>query len=206
MVKALREKAAGEDCEGFEFELLGPKALWHVELKWGMCAVGVERRLKGHSLDVMAIAECKGTGRYPLVDERGGLQKLRSVRDPVHSFSAWEGSLPVISGHGLEFPCVQYEQQEINKKEFGTYTGLDSNNEYAHAMPSASAATSCCLLPPSIAVAKCAKASPVMELSTVLMKHTFCYDLMGPENLKNQCQSIQTLVRQHLTCSLNVFC
>ncbi len=42
VVKVLREKAAGEDCEGFEFELLGPKALWHVELKWGMCAVGVE--------------------------------------------------------------------------------------------------------------------------------------------------------------------
>ncbi len=102
MAEALRAKAARGDTTGLEFELLGPKALrrrvWYAD--------GGERRMKGHALDVVAIAECEGrvcsgsldgsirvwrTGEA--ADDEAELTLVpEGARDDVHSLSAWGGS------------------------------------------------------------------------------------------------------------------
>ncbi len=60
VAEALRAKAAREDGEGFEFELLGPKALDDrvgLGVEWKRYADGGERMLKGHLGEVTVLAE-----------------------------------------------------------------------------------------------------------------------------------------------------
>ena len=114
VAEALRAKAAQGDGEGFEFELLGPKALDHrvvLGVIWGEYADGGERRLKGHTDDVIAIAECEGrvcsgsrdgSVRVWSMTEAGAEEPERSLvpggaTDALYSLVACEGRL--ISGH-----------------------------------------------------------------------------------------------------------
>jgi hypothetical protein len=115
VAEALQAKAARVDGEGFEFELLGPKALDDrvgLGVEWKMYADGGEQRLKGHSEEVTAFTECEGrvcsgsldgsilvwrmTGEA--ADEPERRLAPEGPRDEVHSLAAWKGRL--ISGHG----------------------------------------------------------------------------------------------------------
>ena len=107
VAEALRAKAArGDHCEGIE--LLGPKALdrrvWYAD--------GSERRLRGHTSDVMTVAECEGrvcsgsldgsirvwSMQGEATDEAEQTLVPEGARDAVICLSVW-GSL-LISGHG----------------------------------------------------------------------------------------------------------
>jgi WD40 repeat protein len=114
VAEALRAKAAGRAGADFEFELLGPKALDHrvgLGVKWEEYANGGERRLKGHTDIVLAVA--KFEGRVCSGSEDGSIRVWHTMgeaaahvrtlapagsRDPVNSLAVCEGRL--ISGHG----------------------------------------------------------------------------------------------------------
>ncbi len=114
VAEALRARAARGDGGGFAFERLGPKALDRrvgLGVEWGECAEGGERRLRGHTADVWAVAECEGRVCSGSAD--GSIRVWRAAgeaaaepertlvpeggTDCVYSLSAWEGRL--ISGH-----------------------------------------------------------------------------------------------------------
>jgi hypothetical protein len=113
VAEALRAKAAHGDGGGFEFKLLGPKALDdRVGLGIDWYTDGGERRLKGHRADVRAIAECAGricsgsldgsirvwsmTGEQgPVLVPEGRVPAVPN--DGIYSLSAWEDRL--MSGH-----------------------------------------------------------------------------------------------------------
>jgi WD40 repeat protein len=114
VAEALRAKAAQENGEGVEFDLLGPKALDDrvgLGVDWKKYADGGERRLKGHLGEVAAFAECEGrvcSGSldgsirvWRMTGEAADEPERRLVpegpRDEVHSLAAWKGHL--ISGH-----------------------------------------------------------------------------------------------------------
>ena len=114
VAEALRAKAARGDGSGIELELLGPKALDDrvgLGVEWEKYADGGGRRLKGHTSDVIALAECEGRvcsgsvdGSIRVWSNMGELTEESErtlvpigTNDPVYSLSAWEGRL--ISGH-----------------------------------------------------------------------------------------------------------
>jgi hypothetical protein len=114
VAEALRAKAARQDRVGFEFQLLGPKALdWRVwrspGTNWPRYMNGGEQRRNDHAEDVLAVAECKERmcsgsedGSIVVWHIKGAMdwaQRLapRGKKDPVWSLSVWEGVL--ISGH-----------------------------------------------------------------------------------------------------------
>ena len=114
--EALRAKAARGDGEGFELGLLGPKALDDrvgLGVDWERYADGGERRLKGHTSNVSALAEvggrvCSGSWDgsirvWSMVGEATTCERTlasddASGSDSVWSMTAWDGRL--ISGHG----------------------------------------------------------------------------------------------------------
>jgi hypothetical protein len=114
VAEALLAKAARGDGGGFEFKLLGLKALDHrvgQGVRWRDYVNGGERHLKGHTDDVRAVAVCGGrvcsgsmdgwirvwsaTGEATDSDEPKGMRLPEG--DAVLSLSAWEGRL--ISGN-----------------------------------------------------------------------------------------------------------
>jgi WD40 repeat protein len=111
VAKALQAKAASGDGAGFEFKLLGPKALDDrvgPGLNWSEFKDGRERRLKGHTRAVCAV---RGAGLqrvcgwvdsgWRMSGEAADLERSlvpEGDRDAVHSLSSWGGRL--ISGHG----------------------------------------------------------------------------------------------------------
>jgi hypothetical protein len=114
VAEALRAKAAREDGEGCEFDLLGPKALDDrvgLGVDWKRYADGGEQRLKGHLGEVTAFTECEGlvcSGSldgsilvWSMTGEAADEPERRLVpegpRDEVQSLAAWKGRL--ISGH-----------------------------------------------------------------------------------------------------------
>ena len=114
--EALRAKAARGDGEGFELGLLGPKALDDrvgLGVDWERYTDGGERRLKGHTSNVFALAEVEGrvcSGSWDgsirvwsMVGEATTCERALasgddSGSDSVWSMTAWDGRL--ISGHG----------------------------------------------------------------------------------------------------------
>jgi WD40 repeat protein len=113
VLEALRIKGAGLQGEPVGARLLGEKA--HVRrprpgVRWERYGAGSERRLQGHTKDVLAVAECEGrmcSGSWDgSIRVWGGasLEHERTLRDEeyvvegVRCLAALEGRL--ISGHG----------------------------------------------------------------------------------------------------------
>jgi WD40 repeat protein len=113
VAEALRAKAARWDGAGFDFKLLGPKALddrMGQGVRWIEYADGGGRRLKGHTSGaVKAVAEYEGrvcSGSYDgsirvwtMTGDVAAEQIISPINagDSVFSLSAWDGRL--ISGH-----------------------------------------------------------------------------------------------------------
>ena len=128
VAEALRAKAARDGGGGFEPALHGPTALDHrvgLGERWASLADGGERRLKGHTAYVSALAECEGrvctgswdgsilvwsttgdaaegraagAGAAAAAPERALEPEGDHDSDGVHSLAAWGGRL--VSGHG----------------------------------------------------------------------------------------------------------
>jgi hypothetical protein len=75
VAEALQARASRNRNAAFDLQLLGPKALLHrarTGVKWGDYSEGGGRRLEGHAMNILAVAECEG--RVCSASENGSIR------------------------------------------------------------------------------------------------------------------------------------